>query len=133
MADEVRDFQHIYEEYYPKIVGYLRRIVGDAEAEDVAQEVFVKVSRSLYGFRGESSLSTLLYRIATNVCLDMLNGAQRRARPMDLGAAGNAGMTLAAPLAETTWILPVPDNRVLASVSDPAEAAVIGSLERRTR
>jgi len=64
------DFPTLYEEYYPKIVGYLRRVVGDAEAEDVAQEAFVKISRSLDGFRGESQLSTWIYRIATNAAMD---------------------------------------------------------------
>ena len=71
MKDQL-DFPTIYAEYYPKIVGYLRRLVGDAEAEDVAQEAFVKISRSLDGFRGESRLSTWIYRIATNAALDHL-------------------------------------------------------------
>ena len=66
------DFHTTYTEYYPKIVGYLRRLVGEAEAEDVAQEAFVKISRSLDGFRGESRLSTWIYRIATNAALDQL-------------------------------------------------------------
>jgi RNA polymerase sigma-70 factor (ECF subfamily) len=70
MADDQKDISTIYCEYYPKIVGYLRRLVGEAEAEDVAQEVFVKISRSLEGFRGESQLSTWIYRIATNAALD---------------------------------------------------------------
>jgi RNA polymerase sigma-70 factor (ECF subfamily) len=70
MSVEQQDFPTIYEEYYPKIVGYLRKHVGDVEAEDVAQEVFVKVSRSLDSFRGESQLSTWIYRIATNTAMD---------------------------------------------------------------
>ena len=72
MADSQQDFPAIYREHYPKVVGYLRRLVGDAEAEDVAQEAFVKISRSLDGFRGESRLSTWMYRIATNTALDHL-------------------------------------------------------------
>lgn len=67
-----KDFPGIYLEYYPKIVGYLRRLVGEAEAEDVAQEALVKVSRSLDAFRGESRLSTWIYRIATNTAMDHL-------------------------------------------------------------
>ena len=70
MSDSQQDFPTLYAEYYPKIVGYLRRLVGDAEAEDVAQEAFVKISRSLDGFRGESQLSTWIYRIATNAAMD---------------------------------------------------------------
>jgi RNA polymerase sigma-70 factor, ECF subfamily len=72
MTDGLRDFQEIYATYYPKIVAYLRRMVGELEAEDAAQETFVKISRSLDGFRGESSLSTWIYRIATNTAMDHL-------------------------------------------------------------
>ena len=67
-----QDFPALYAEYYPKIVGYLRRLVGEADAEDVAQEAFVKISRSLDGFRGESQVSTWIYRIATNTAMDHL-------------------------------------------------------------
>ena len=72
MSEDQLDFAALYGEYYPKIVGYLRRLVGEAEAEDVAQEVFVKVSRSLDSFRGESLMSTWIYRIATNTAMDHL-------------------------------------------------------------
>jgi RNA polymerase sigma-70 factor (ECF subfamily) len=72
MTDEQKDFPAIYAEYRPKIVGYLRRLVGDADAEDVAQEVFVKVGKALESFRGDSSLSTWIYRIATNAATDHL-------------------------------------------------------------
>ena len=72
MTINPQDFPALYSEYYPKIVGYLRRLVGEAEAEDVAQETFVKVSRSLESFRGESQLSTWIYRIATNTAMDHL-------------------------------------------------------------
>jgi RNA polymerase sigma-70 factor (ECF subfamily) len=70
MSESQEDFTALYSEYNLKIVGYLRRLVGEAEAEDVAQEAFVKISRSLDGFRGESQLSTWIYRIATNAALD---------------------------------------------------------------
>jgi RNA polymerase sigma-70 factor (ECF subfamily) len=72
MMDEQKDFPAIYAEYRPKIVGYLRRLVGDADAEDVAQEVFEKVGKALESFRGDSSLSTWIYRIATNAATDHL-------------------------------------------------------------
>jgi RNA polymerase sigma-70 factor (ECF subfamily) len=86
MTDAERDFQLIYREYYPKIVGYLRRLVGEAEAEDVAQETFVKANKALDGFRGDSSLSTWLYRIATNAAMDHLRKpASRRAPPIPGG------------------------------------------------
>jgi RNA polymerase sigma-70 factor (ECF subfamily) len=72
MSESQHDFPALYSEYYPKIVGYLRRLVCEAEAEDVAQEAFVKISRALDGFRGESQLSTWIYRIVTNTALDHL-------------------------------------------------------------
>jgi RNA polymerase sigma-70 factor (ECF subfamily) len=72
MSESQHDFPTLYSKYYPKIVGYLRRLVGEAEAEDLAQEAFVKISRSLDGFRGESQLSTWIYRIATNTAMDHL-------------------------------------------------------------
>src|SRR5512143_1858872 len=84
MTDDQKDFPAIYAEYRPKIVGYLRRLVGDVDAEDVAQEVFVKVSRSLDNFRGDSSLSTWIYRIATNAATDHL---RKRSSRQDLPAA----------------------------------------------
>lgn len=65
-------FQQVYDEYHAKIFRYLTRIVGQSEAEDLTQEVFVKVGQSLETFRGESQLSTWIYRIATNAALDRL-------------------------------------------------------------
>ena len=70
-----------------------------------------------------AALRSWLYRIATNVCFDMLNGRQRRARPMDLGPATSADATLGAPRPEVTWLEPMPDGRVVAA-DDPADLAV---------
>jgi len=93
MSESQQDFPALYREYYPKIVGYLKRLVGDAEAEDVAQEAFVKISRSLDGFRGESQLSTWIYQIATNTALDHLRkpSAKQSARHAS-GAAEDGGI-----------------------------------------
>jgi len=66
------EFREIYQEFQPKIRQYLSRMLGDQTAEDIAQEVFAKVSRSLDSFRGRSSFSTWIYRIATNAALDKL-------------------------------------------------------------
>jgi RNA polymerase sigma-70 factor (ECF subfamily) len=66
------EFSQIYTAYWPKIARYLARMVGEEEAEDLTQEVFIKVGQALPGFRGESSLSTWLYRIATNTAYDRL-------------------------------------------------------------
>jgi RNA polymerase sigma-70 factor (ECF subfamily) len=70
MSDGPLEFQSIHAIYRPKIHRYLARLVGDLEAEDLTQETFVKVSRALAYFRGESTVSAWLYRIATNVALD---------------------------------------------------------------
>ncbi|MGH7800044.1 MAG: sigma-70 family RNA polymerase sigma factor [Thermodesulfobacteriota bacterium] len=73
MTDSELDFQNIYDTFQPRIRRYLSRLVGEYEAEDLTQEVFVKVNQGLKSFRGESRLlSPWLYRIATNVALDRL-------------------------------------------------------------
>ncbi len=66
------EFPNIYETFQPKILRYLTRLIGEAEAEDLTQEVLIKVNETLPGFRGESQLSTWIYRIATNSALDRL-------------------------------------------------------------
>jgi len=70
-SGEIR-FQQVYDEYQGKILRYLTRMVGENEAEDLTQEVFVKIGRALETFRGESSMSTWIYQIATNTALDKL-------------------------------------------------------------
>jgi RNA polymerase sigma-70 factor, ECF subfamily len=113
------------EQHRTELTGYCYRMLGSAfEADDAVQETMVRAWRAYDRFEGRSSLRSWLYRIATNVCLDMLASRQRRARPMDLRPAGNADMPLPTPLIETAWIEPVPDGRVLPETSDPAELAV---------
>lgn len=86
MGMREEEFREIYTVYYLKIVRYLRRLVGEIEAEDVAQEVFVKVNKALDGFRGESQLSTWIYRIATNAAMDHLRkSASRQTSPISGG------------------------------------------------
>src|SRR5437016_5018316 len=93
------------------------------EAEDAVQETLLRAWRSLDHFEGRASLRSWLYRIATNVCLDLLHGRERRARPVDLGPAKTADHPLGEPLPEATWIQPIPDARVLPEHGDPAEIA----------
>ena len=114
------------EQYRMELTGYSYRMLGSAfDAEDAVQETMVRAWRNFGQFEGRAALRSWLYRIATNVCLDMLNGRQRRARPMDLASPQPAEANLlGAPLPETTWILPIPDGRVLATEGDPAELAV---------
>jgi RNA polymerase sigma-70 factor (ECF subfamily) len=99
-------------------------MLGSAfEAEDAVQETFLRAWRSYEGFEGRASLRSWLYSITTNVCLDMVTGRERRARPMDLEPARSAETPLPDPLPEATWILPIPDGRVLPVDADPAELA----------
>ena len=69
------EFSNIYKEYYPKIIQYLTRIAGPNVAEDMAQDVFDRICRNLGGFKGNSKLSTWIYRIATNTAIDRLKSA----------------------------------------------------------
>jgi RNA polymerase sigma-70 factor, ECF subfamily len=113
------------EDHRRELTGYCYRMLGSSfEAEDAVQETMVRAWRSLDRFEGRSSLRSWLYKIATNVCFDMLNGTQRRARPMDLGAEGTYQSTLGPVLGEATWVLPIPDSRVVPDDADPAEQAV---------
>src|SRR5512139_1811025 len=72
------EFQKIYDLYQPRIHRYLAHLVSELEAEDLAQEVFVKVSQGLKTFRGESQLSTWIYRIATNTAIDRIRSVSYR-------------------------------------------------------
>ena len=114
------------EPYRRELTGHCYRMLGSAfEAEDAAQEALIRAWRAYDRFEGRSSLRSWLYRIATNVCLDMLNGRQRRARPMDVGAPQVAERAQLGPVhGEATWIEPMPDGHVLPDAGDPGELAV---------
>src|SRR5437879_9901764 len=113
------------EEHRRELNAYCYRMLASSfEAEDAVQETMVRAWRSLGRFEGRAALRTWLYRIATNVCLDMLNGRERRARPMDLGPAREPVAANLNTLPEVTWIEPVPDGLVMADEGDPAEVAV---------
>ena len=112
------------ESYRRELTGYCYRMLGSAfEADDAVQETMVRAWRGHDAFEGRSALRSWLYRIATNVCLDMLRGRQRRARPMEMGPAGTADSFKGATLPEHAWVTPVPDARVMADDADPAEVA----------
>jgi RNA polymerase sigma-70 factor (ECF subfamily) len=119
--------QRVLEEldrYRRELTGYCYRMLGSGfEAEDAVQETMVRAWKAMDSFEGRSAVRSWLYRIATNVCLDMLRSRQRRARPMDLGPSGTADASLGAPLPEATWVQPIPDDRVLPEDGDPAELA----------
>ena len=83
------------------------------EAEDAVQDTMVRAWRSYDKFEGRSSMRSWLYRIATNVCLDMLNAGNKRARPMDLTAPTPLAQAALNPRPDHTWLEPMPDARVL--------------------
>ena len=112
------------EQHRVELTAYCYRMLGSPfEAEDAVQETLLRAWRSLERFEGRSALRSWLYRIATNVCLDLLNGRKRRARPMDLGPAGEPDIANLHTLPESTWVEPIPTGHVLAE-GDPAELAV---------
>ena len=110
------------ERHRRELTGYSYRMLGSiADAEDAVQEALARAWRSSDRFEGRSSLRTWLYRIATNVCLDMLSGAQRRVRPMDLGDPSTVATAELVQLPGGRWLEPAPDGQVLPTVDDPAE------------
>jgi RNA polymerase sigma-70 factor, ECF subfamily len=121
---ESGELELLLEQHRAELTSYAYRMLGSAfEAEDAVQETMLRAWRGFDRFEGRAALRSWLYRIATNVCLDMLNGRQRRARPMDLGPARTADAPLGDALPEVTWIEPIPDGRVLPADGDPAELA----------
>jgi RNA polymerase sigma-70 factor, ECF subfamily len=112
------------EEHRSELTAYCYRMLGSPfEAEDAVQETFIRAWRGYDRFEGRAALRSWLYRIATNVCLDMLGGRERRARPMDLGPASEPDIAHLTTAPEVTWIEPIPDGRVMRE-DDPAEVAV---------
>ncbi|MGD0377070.1 MAG: sigma-70 family RNA polymerase sigma factor [Streptosporangiaceae bacterium] len=112
------------EEYRRELTGYCYRMLGSVfDADDAVQETMLRAWRGLDGFQGRSAARSWLYRIATNVCLDMLRSRQRRARPMDLGPSSRAETPIGPMLPGHVWVQPIPDARVLPGDGDPAELA----------
>ncbi|WTB82106.1 sigma-70 family RNA polymerase sigma factor [Streptomyces cellulosae] len=119
------DLDATLEQYRVELTGYCYRMLGSSfEAEDAVQDTMIRAWRSLDKFEGRSSLRSWLYRIATNVCLDMLSAGNKRARPMDLTESTPLAQAALSPRPDHTWLEPMPDDRVLPTPADPAEAAV---------
>ncbi|HET7017101.1 MAG TPA: sigma-70 family RNA polymerase sigma factor [Streptosporangiaceae bacterium] len=115
-----------YERLTRELTGYCYRMLGSPfDAEDAVQDTMVRAWREFDRFEGRSSLRTWLYRIATNVCVDMLRKRSRRTVPMDLQPPTRAeGAQIPAPLSERTWVLPIPDAKLADPNADPAEQVV---------
>ncbi|MDE3087454.1 MAG: sigma-70 family RNA polymerase sigma factor [Acidobacteriota bacterium] len=114
------------EPFRRELTGYCYRMLGSGfEAEDAVQETMLRAWRHAEGFEGRSSLRSWLYRIATNVCIDMSRQVQRRARPMEMGPASSPqDAPLGRTLPEATWVTPIPDDRIEQAGGDPAETAL---------
>jgi RNA polymerase sigma-70 factor (ECF subfamily) len=126
MTGAARTITAELETFRVELVGYAYRMLGSAaEAEDAAQETLVRAWRNAGRYdRDRASLRTWVYRIATNVCVDLLRSAGRRAHPIDLGPAAIGG-DLGPPLAETAYVQPILDERAIPDTADPAEHAAL--------
>src|ERR1700721_2108011 len=113
------------EEYRRELTGYCYRMLGSGfEADDAVQETMLRAWRAADGFEGRSSVRSWLYRIATNICLDMLRGRQRRALPIDLGPASPPVEALLGDWhPDDIWISPISDATVMPEPGDPAGTA----------
>ena len=117
------------EQHRAELKAYCYRMLASPfEAEDAVQETFIRAWRGFDRFEGRSALRSWLYRIATNVCLDMLSSKERRARPMDLGPAREPVLeNLSTP--EVPWIEPIPDPADVAVERDTIRLAFVAALQ----
>ncbi|HET7514485.1 MAG TPA: RNA polymerase subunit sigma-70, partial [Gaiella sp.] len=107
--------------YRRELTGYCYRMLASPfEAEDAVQETMLRAWKALDRFEGRAALRSWLYRIATNVCLDMIAGRERRARPMDLGPSSEPVVSNLNALPEVTWVEPAPEGLIVPD-GDPAE------------
>lgn len=121
---ETGELELRFEEHRVELQAYCYRMLASPfEAQDAVQETFIRAWKAVDRFEGRSSLRSWLYRIATNVCLDMLRSGQRRARPMDLGPAREPVVASLNELPETTWLEPAPDSLLISGDGDPADTA----------
>jgi RNA polymerase sigma-70 factor (ECF subfamily) len=113
------------ETYRRELTGYCYRMLASGtDADDAVQQTLVRAWQAADGFEGRSSVRSWLYRIATNVCLDLLRSRQRRAQPMDMGPARPpVDASLEGRLVEGSWVTPVPDANLTGPSADPADVA----------
>jgi RNA polymerase sigma-70 factor (ECF subfamily) len=118
------------EQYRSELTAYCYRMLASPfEAEDAVQETFLRAWRGFERFEGRSAFRSWLYRIATNVCLDMLSGRERRARPMDLGPAREPVEANLNTLPEVTWLQPIPTPEEIAETRETIRLAFVAALQ----
>ncbi|HXY84515.1 MAG TPA: sigma-70 family RNA polymerase sigma factor [Gaiellaceae bacterium] len=131
MEASTAELEGAVEQYRSELVGYCYRMLGSPfEAEDAVQEALVRAWRGVHRFEGRAALRSWLYRIATNVCLDMLGSRERRVRPVDLGPAQEPVFENLHERAEATWILPAPDPADVAVSRDTIRLAFVAALQQ---
>lgn len=109
----------------PEITRHCYRMLGSPfDADDAVQETMLRAWRGIGGVERRAALRSWLYAIATNVCLEQLRQARRRALPMDLTAPVPGPRPLGPARAADTWVQPIPDTRVLPTDLDPARITV---------
>jgi RNA polymerase sigma-70 factor, ECF subfamily len=124
VAPPANELEVRLESHRSELIAHCYRMLGSPfEAEDAVQDTFMRAWKSYDRFEGRASLRSWLYRIATNVCLDMLSGRERRALPMDMGPAHAPVIENLNILSEATWVQPIPDGLVTGD-GDPADVAV---------
>jgi RNA polymerase sigma-70 factor (ECF subfamily) len=120
-----------FEEHRRELLAHCYRMLASPfEAEDAVQETFIRAWRGWDGFEGRAALRSWLYRIATNVCLDMLSGRERRARPMDLGPSREPVESNLSTLPEITWVEPIPDPAEATVQKETVRLAFVAALQR---
>src|SRR4051812_17100528 len=118
------DLEQELESHRRELTGFCYRMLGSgAEAEDAVQETMARAWKAYDRFEGRSSIRSWLYRIASNVCIDMHRAPQRRARPMDLGPSSTVATAELRQLTESTFVQPVADEKVIDVAGDPAIVA----------
>ena len=124
------ELERQFEQHRSELTAYAYRMLASPfEAEDAVQETFIRAWRGFDRFEGRAAVKSWLYRITTNVCLDMLNGRERRPRPMDLGPAREPIEANLNVPAEVTWLQPIPDPADVAVDRETIKLAFVAALQ----
>jgi RNA polymerase sigma-70 factor (ECF subfamily) len=116
-----QEFERLADPLRPELLAHCYRMLGSVhEAEDLVQETYLNAWRGYAKFEGRASMRTWLYRIATNACLNALEGRQRRPLPVGLGAASSDPESAPVEMAEVPWLEPIPDAMLGLDAADPA-------------
>jgi RNA polymerase sigma-70 factor (ECF subfamily) len=131
VARAPHELEAAFEQHRRELLAHCYRMLASPfEAEDAVQETFIRAWRGWQGFEGRSALRSWLYRIATNACLDLLSGRERRARPMDLGPSREPVEANLSTLPEVTWVEPIPDPADAAVQRETVRLAFVAALQR---